>query len=66
MTPMASRVADAQENRLVPPARLSEGLFTPGVPIHRIMLVLKQVWGLLAGQTIRMGSVHSRFFPHQP
>ena len=64
MTPMASRVADAQENRFVPAARFIEGLFTPGVPIHRIMLVLKQVRGLLGGQTIGVCGVGSFAFFH--
>jgi hypothetical protein len=54
MTPMTSRVADAQENRFAGAAGFIEGLLVPGAPIHRIMLVLEQVRGLLAGQTVRM------------
>ena len=55
VAPMAGGVADAEENGFVLVARFGEGRLTPGKPIHRIVRVLEQVRGLLAGQMIRVG-----------
>src|SRR5437773_10522138 len=51
---MASRVTDAEENRFVLPPGLFKSFFVPRVPVHRIMLVLQQVRGLLAREPIRV------------
>ena len=48
VAPMAGRVADAQEDGPVLPARLGKGLLAPGMPIHRVVLVLEQVGRFLA------------------
>ena len=43
VAPMAGRVADAQENRLVLLARPGKGGRAPGIPVHRIVRVLEEV-----------------------
>jgi hypothetical protein len=53
---MAGRIADAQKNGLVFPARPAERLVAPRIPIDRIMLVLQQVRRLLAREAIGMRS----------
>ena len=55
VAPMAGRVADAQEDRPVLLARLGEGLLAPGIPIHRVVLVLEQVRRFLPRQPVRVG-----------
>src|SRR5436190_23081456 len=52
VAPMASGITDAYEDRFVLLARLGEGLLAPGIPIHGIELVLKQVRGLLPSQSV--------------
>ncbi len=54
VAPMAGRVADAEEDRLVFAARLGEGFFAPGKPVHRVMLVLEEVGRFLAGEAVRV------------
>jgi hypothetical protein len=43
MAPMAGRIADRQQNRAVLAFGLQEGRLVPGPPMHRIILVLKQI-----------------------
>jgi hypothetical protein len=43
MAPMAGRVADAQEDRLVLLARLFKSLLAPRMPVHGVVLVLQKV-----------------------
>ena len=43
MPSVARRVADADEDRHVPPLSLGEGLLTPGPPVDRVFRVLEQV-----------------------
>ena len=52
VAPMAGRVADAQEDGLVLPVRLGKSFLAPRIPVHRVMLVLKQVRGLLMRQAV--------------
>src|SRR4051794_14232341 len=49
---MASRIADAEEDRFIFAARLLERVVAPGVPIHRVMGVLQQIRRLLACEAI--------------
>jgi hypothetical protein len=54
VAPVACRVRDRQEDRLVLGARLRERLVAPGIPVHRVAGVLLQVGALLAGETVRL------------
>jgi len=49
---MASVVTDRQEDRLVFPLCLSKCLFTPGIPIHRVMGVQQQIGALLVDEVV--------------
>jgi hypothetical protein len=52
MAPVAGRVTDREEDRLVLRARLGEGLLVPGKPVDGIIGVLKQVGRFFAGETV--------------
>ena len=52
VAPMAGGVADAEEKRFVLGAGFLERFFAPRIPIHRVVLVLKQVGRFLAGQPV--------------
>jgi hypothetical protein len=51
---MTGRISNAKKNRFVFGSSLGECRITPGVPVHWIMLVLKQVRALLSRESIRM------------
>ena len=53
MTPMAGGISDAQQDGDVTAASFSEGLLTPLVPVHGVVLVLEKVRGGSLGETIR-------------
>ena len=53
VAPVARRVADRQEDRLVLQPRASERLVAPRIPVHRVVRVLQEVRTLLGGQSIR-------------
>ena len=55
VAPVAGRVADRQEDRLVLAAGALERLVTPGIPVHGVAGVLLQVRTGLAGETIGHG-----------
>src|SRR5579862_1088206 len=60
MAPVAARVADAEKDWLILGVSLRESLAPPGKPIHRIVLVLKQIGRRLARKAIRhMSSLES-------
>ena len=52
MTPVAGRIADGEEDRLLLRARLRKGLVAPRLPVDRIVGVLAQVGRLLTGETV--------------
>ena len=52
VTPMTGGISDAQKDRFPFGAGLGEGLFTPGIPINRIMLMLQEIGGFLSGEPI--------------
>src|ERR1035437_2740718 len=54
VAPMAGRVADAEEDRLILAACLGEGYLAPGEPVHRVVLVLEEVGRFLAGEAVRV------------
>ena len=60
MAPVARRVADREEDRLVLLACAVEGILTPGVPVDRVVLVLEEVGALFCGETIRHSSDYPR------
>ena len=49
VAPVAGRVADGEEDRLVLGAGLGERLVAPGVPVDRVVRVLEQVRARLGG-----------------
>jgi hypothetical protein len=52
VTPMASRIPDAEKDRLRFGPGPGEGFRAPGIPVDRIELVLDQVRGFLPGEAI--------------
>jgi len=50
---MAGRISDRQKDRFLFGSRFRESLFSPRIPIHRIVCVLKQVGRFLANEAIR-------------
>ena len=52
MAPMAGRIPDAQEHRLVLPPRLFKGRPAPRIPVHWVLRVLKQIWGFFVYQRV--------------
>ncbi len=52
VAPVASGVADRQEDGLVLGTRFREGLFAPGKPVDRIVGVLEQVGAGFAGEAV--------------
>ena len=75
VAPVARRIADGEEDRLVLPGSVPERLLTPRVPVHRIFGMLEEVRAFLPGETVGLpgcrfrvadGSGHryvcSRFF----
>ncbi len=55
VAPVTGRVADREEDRLAFRAGLRERFLAPGVPVDRVVLVLKKVRTGLGGQAIRHG-----------
>jgi hypothetical protein len=53
VAPVAGGVADGQEDGTVLASRPREGLLSPGVPVDRVVGVLKQVWARLAREPVR-------------
>jgi len=53
MAPMAGRVTDGEENRLVLGLRLGERLLAPREPINGIVRVLKEIRRFFLTKTIR-------------
>jgi hypothetical protein len=52
VTPVAGRVPDREQERLVLRAGARERVLAPRVPVHRVVGVLEQVWARLAGQAV--------------
>ncbi len=52
VAPVAGRVADRQEDRLVLAARPLEGVVAPRIPVNRIVLVLKEVRTMFSREAI--------------
>ena len=53
VAPVAGRVADREQNRQLPITRARERLLAPRIPIHRVVLVLKEVRRRLVGKPVR-------------
>ena len=67
MAPVTGGISDAEENRLVLCPCHGKRLTAPGPPVHRVILVLKQIWGFFVLQLIGHGNillstVYRRFF----
>ena len=56
VAPVARRVADGKEDRLVFGARLFESFGAPGEPVHRIMRVLEKIWTLFPGESVHLNT----------
>ncbi len=59
VAPVARRVADREEDRLVLVARLREGLVAPRIPVDRVVAVLVEVRAGLVGQAIHAATLSS-------
>ena len=53
VAPVAGGIADREQDRPVLLARASQGLLAPGMPVHRVVLVLEEVGRGLVGQAVR-------------
>src|SRR5207302_8576641 len=60
VAPVARRVADGEEDRLVLGARARQRLWAPGIPIHRVVNVLAQVEGALSDEVVALPADHFR------
>ena len=58
VAPVARGVADAHEHRLILGPGLGEGFLAPGVPVHGVLRVLKQVGGRFVDEAIGHGALH--------
>ena len=52
MAPVARRIADRQQNRLVLGLGACQRIWPPGVPVHRVMGVLQQIGTGFAGEAV--------------
>ncbi len=59
VAPVASRVADGKQDRLVLGARFGQRLGTPGPPVHRVVLMLEKIGARFLTQTIFAHAVFS-------
>jgi hypothetical protein len=69
MTPVASRIADREENRFVQFLSAMEGFLPPGIPINRIVGMLEEVGTCLLGETVGWtvpGPSRHRHSPYHP
>ena len=57
VAPVAGRIADGQQDRLARPRRRRKGRVGPGLPVHRIVLVLQQVGAGLGAEGVGGGGV---------
>ena len=64
VTPMATRIADGEKNRLVFPLRLFQGPAAPRVPLDWIRRVLEQIRTGLARQPIHLRRAAIGFGTH--
>ena len=60
VAPMAGRVADRQQDRLVFGLGARQRLLTPRIPVHGIVRVLAQIRALLIDETIGLAVVSAR------
>ena len=58
MTPVARRVAHTEQNRLILFYRFSKGLFSPRVPIYRLISVKLQVRRGFVNEVVRFSKSH--------
>ena len=63
VAPVARRVADAEQDRLVLRARPRQRLLAPGMPVHRVVGVLQQVGAGAVGESV--GVLRRRGHGHQ-
>ena len=52
VAPVARRVADREEDRLVLGARARERVVAPGIPVHRVRGVLQKIRAALVGEAV--------------
>jgi hypothetical protein len=60
VAPVAGRVADRQEDRLVLPLCPLEGLLAPRIPLHGIVFVLEEIRTVFGSETIRHVSISEK------
>ena len=64
VAPVARAVADREEDGLVLAARLRECFRTPGIPVHRVPLMLEQIGALLLRESIGLALPDVRRLAH--
>ena len=57
VAPVAGRVADGEEDRLVLGPGALEGFLAPGIPVHRVVGVLEEVRARGLGEAIGHGGI---------
>ena len=61
MAPVTTRITNRQKDQLLLGLGLGQCLFTPGIPVDRVVGVQQQIQAGLAGQTIQMLHCRRRF-----
>jgi len=65
MAPMTGTVSDAEKDGFVFASRSLKRLFSPRIPINRIVRMLKQVWTGFPREPIRLATLVVQTFLHR-
>jgi hypothetical protein len=49
---MTGGISDTKKDRFILGACFGQRIFVPGVPVHRVVSMLKQIWGGFVDQTV--------------
>jgi hypothetical protein len=63
VAPVARRIADAQQDRLVFGARSGQRFLAPGIPVHRIVGMLQQIWTGFVDQAVGLALIAHESYP---
>ena len=62
MTPVAGRITDAEEDGFVLPLGPAQCLFSPGIPVHRVMRMLQKIGTGLMDEPVYVLMLHVQTF----